>query len=213
MQQICRVGTSGRCTEDILKSKESAESTLMLCKSSPSVESHCSVAHNSCANTLSSKNRCLGRWCIWSGPRSMRQLFCSKDSPLLGWALKTCFLYWSGAFCGWWGSTSHQMPHAHLQTCPRQQRGRGDKDSSGRSKERSGIKVIHQFPIGLDAGKERMGCFKQSARNESFGTWKCWKAVEGLHLLMEQKAASPLPGVSVTNFQGYFKLPFPIKLK
>lgn len=137
---ICRVGTSGWCTEDIRKSTESAESTLMLCKSSPSVESHCSVAHNSCANTFSSKNRCLGCWCIWNGPRSKRQLFCSKDSPPLGWALKTCFLYWSGAFCGWWGY-EHQMPHTHLQRCPRQQRGWADKDSPVRLKVMSGIQT------------------------------------------------------------------------
>lgn len=180
MQQICRVGTSGRCTKDIRKSTESAESTLMLCKSSPSVESHCSVAHNSCANTFSSKNRCLGRWCIWSVPWSMRQLFCSKDSPPPGWALKTCFLYWSGSFCGWWGC-KHQMSHAHLQKCLRQQRGRADKDSPGRLKGMSGIQTwgINQLAIGLDAEKERIGCYKQSAINENLALGsaeKLWKA-------------------------------------
>lgn len=60
-------------------------------------------------------------------------------------------------------------------------------------------------------GKDRM---LQAVSNKwKIGTWKCWKAVEGLHLLMKQKAASPLPGVSVTYFQGYFKLPLHNKLK
>lgn len=86
---LCRVGTSGRCREDIHKCTECTAWTLVPCKSSWSVQSHCSVAHNSCANTFSSKNR-------WLMYLSCRCVSVSAQPR----TRKTSVLYWSAVCAG-----------------------------------------------------------------------------------------------------------------